>query len=198
MRDPQRRFTCPACMTVVDLPASTEGKKRDCPECEVEVRWPRPVRRQRKSRYWLLVGTVAGVVALLAILLAVAELRHQGQKEQAGGVSAGVPDSWTHRELTEHFEKKALGVRFIVLSSGGGVLPPSGYFVPKDSTARNWQDVEDDIKDGATNIAYCELRKTGRDAKDTAGTWGERGFASGRFAFRAPPDTLKRVRDALP
>jgi len=115
-----------------------------------------------------------------------------------GGGTSGAPADWTHKDLTDHFAKKKLGYKFIVHTSGSGILPPSGYYVPESSTARNWQDVESDIKAGKTDAVHCELRKTPQEAKDTAGTWGERGLASGRFAFKGDPRALAKVRDALP
>lgn len=114
------------------------------------------------------------------------------------GKSGGLPSDWTHRDVAEHFNSKNLGFKFINFASGSGVLPPSGYFVPQASGINNWQEVEAAIRAGDRDIVFCELRKSPQEAKDTAGTWGERGFSSGRFAFKGDPNQLSRIRAALP
>jgi hypothetical protein len=58
------RFTCPACLEVVGLAASSAAKKRFCPKCGKEVRWAKPIRR-RGNRRLALIG-----LAMMAVPLA--------------------------------------------------------------------------------------------------------------------------------
>jgi len=60
-----RRFSCPACLEVVDLPPESQGKKGECPECGKEVRWAKPIKRAG-SRRWAMIG-----LALMCVPVAI-------------------------------------------------------------------------------------------------------------------------------
>lgn len=137
-------------------------------------------------------------VTCAVAVLAFAGLAGCDQMKRAAGSGAGVPEDWTHQELTEHINRKGVSARFFVSSTGGGIVPPSGYYV-LDAKIKDIRDAEAEYKAGGRGVVTCSLRKTTQEAKDQAGTYSGRGFASGRFVFGSPdPAALEAIRRALP
>lgn len=50
---------------------------------------------------------------------------------------------------------------------------------------------------GGGSAVLCRLLASEKDAKEKAGTLGDKGFAWGRFVFQGQPKELDRVRAAL-
>ena len=110
----------------------------------------------------------------------------------------GIPDSWTHKELAEHLERK--GLRYKMIPANRGIaIGPAVYFVREGSPAAVGQkEAEAAESDKSPDVVYCQIRKTVQDAKDQVGIVGENGFSSGRFIFLGNPKALDRIRTALP
>lgn len=104
---------------------------------------------------------------------------------------------WTHAELVEHLNVKGYRCRFVLLSGGAGVLPPTGFLVPPDSKATTWREAESEHGRGKGGVVKCVLHKSAQAARDSAGAQG--GFAYGRFTFDTrDEEARRRLRAALP
>lgn len=115
-----------------------------------------------------------------------------------GGLSRGVPDDWTHKEVGEYFRKNGLPSRFVVWSHGTPMVNPSGYYVLDGSKYSRYGECEQAIVDGDKDVILTEVHKTPQNAKDQAATYKTRGHASGRWCFVAHPDTTAKIKAILP
>lgn len=110
----------------------------------------------------------------------------------------GVPDSWTHKELAEHFDRKGLKYKMIT-TNRGAFFGPAVYFAADGSPASAGEKEADQAyQDKSADVIYCQIRKTAQEAKDEVGTMGSGAFASGRFVFAGPAKSLDRLKAAVP
>ncbi|VTT96567.1 unnamed protein product [Gemmataceae bacterium] len=83
--------------------------------------------------------------------------------------AAGLPDTWTHREVADHLGKKGLKVTVGGIPDSASPHPVSVF---KDAAATE--------KAGAIVVHLC---KDVGAAHEQAGSMGEGAFSKGRFAF---------------
>jgi hypothetical protein len=135
---------------------------------------------------------------MMALVLVVAVGCGKSKPTEEGSRSeGGVPEDWTHKELAEHFAKKKAGLRMIA-TTAGTFRGPAVYFVAEDSDITDEDGAKAAVEAKAKTIAYCQIRKTAQEAKDEAGTRGDKAFSSGRFYFNGSPEFLSHVRRFLP
>lgn len=133
-------------------------------------------------------------VALLALLLAVVgcgrenTMKPVGEKRTDAG---GLPDTWTHRDVSEHLAKKGVKVTVGGVPDGNADHPISVF---KDAAATE--------KAGAIVVHLC---KDANAAREQAGSMGDGAFNKGRFAFGlydvsardSDKEFLKKVKAAV-
>ncbi|VTT96574.1 unnamed protein product [Gemmataceae bacterium] len=110
----------------------------------------------------------------------------------------GSPDSWTHKELAEHFDRRGLKLKMLP-TNRATFFGPAVFFVAEGSpAAAGEKEADRAYGDKSPDVVYCQLRKTTQEARDEAGSKGSDWFASGRFLFHAPPAAAEKIKAALP
>ncbi len=108
-----------------------------------------------------------------------------GEGKPVGPTAEKEGVEWTHKELAEHLRGR--GLDLIVAGGGGGLGEPTSIFLMKDGSGE----------------AIAVLKTSPGAARESAGAFGDHGFAWGRFViWTAHQDEgarfLGRIRKALP
>lgn len=208
--------TCPKCRIESMAPRELVGMDWECPKCGepiavIDEPTSAAVRRRKdKSPTSFYVGVACLVLSIAVFLLTLfkigelnrlkadieAEKRKPAaaekprEKEGASQPKADVGDDWTHKELLDHLRSKGLS-----LEMDYGVHPtgwPTATFIPK-GTGGNL------IPGPTVGSVLCP---DNQKARETAGPYGNGGFAWKRFAFdgrrKEDRELLSKIKAAMP
>lgn len=141
---------------------------------------------------------------ILAILLlfAICGCREQSTPKSGGSESASAPinaSEWTHKELLDYLNQHGCDyVQYPTIYRGAFGGKGSNFV----NTESKWSKTADTAEQGrqthSPDVVNIILFKTVQEAKDDAGTLGDKGFSWSRFCFRGDPKTLKQIQSKLP
>lgn len=109
-------------------------------------------------------------------------------------------DNWTHKELIGYLEGQ--GVPFRAAHAKSGAWPAMYFFPTRITGLAEMTSLTDQHFDDIPQHMECvrvEKTPSASYARDHAATFGSRGFAWGRFVFRAgDKELLAAIKKALP
>lgn len=122
----------------------------------------------------------------------------KGPAPGPGPIAGGIPEDWTHAELSTHLAKRGANYKMINTHPGPG-YGPAVYFVTAGSPlATDHDEAKKAFHRKSPDVIYCELKASPQSARDDAGSYGDISFAAGRFVFLGTHDALAAIRRHLP